>query len=80
MTPDEISKFIPDEAVEAAGLEIFAHPEWSKTIWEANRLARAAIAAGLGKWPVQFSDVDAKGRDVLMLVFPLTQKDATDEW
>lgn len=41
-------------------------------------MADLAVAM-LAAWPVQFSDVDAKGRDVLMLVFPLSQKDATDE-
>ena len=61
-------KQIPDEVVEAAFDVLFS-----------DKGMRGAIAAGLTAWPVQFSDVDAKGRDVLMLVFPLTQKDANDE-
>jgi hypothetical protein len=70
-------KMIPDEVVEAAAIDL--RGGWGEAD-EAERdayrvAARAAIAAGLTAWPVQFSDVDAKGRDVLMLVFPLPQKD-----
>lgn len=61
-------KLIPDEVVEAARDALFS-----------DKGMRAAIAAALTAWPVQCSDVDAKGRDVLMLVFPLAQKDKSDE-
>ena len=89
MTPDEIYKLIPDEVVEAAARVLHANAEvFHDVLWDdlgdydqgAYRdEARAAIAAALTAWPVQCSDVDAKGRDVLMLVFPLAQKDKSDE-
>lgn len=43
-----------------------------------KHMTNLAVAM-LNAWPVQFADVDAKGRYVLMLVFPLPQKDAIDE-
>lgn len=79
MTHDEISKLIPQVVVEAVASVIASDDGWGFQATAYEETAREAIAAGLAAWPVQFSDVDAKGRDVLMLVFPLTQKDATDE-
>lgn len=65
MTPDELDKMIPDEVMEAYLAALYGEPGLPH---------RKAIAAGLTAWPVQFADVDAKGRDVLMLVFPLSQE------
>ncbi len=83
MTPDEISKLIPDEVVEAAmkGFEEAYEQSLNNEgeQHEPEQWMRAALASALTAWPVQCSDVDAKGRDVLMLVFPLTQKDKSDE-
>lgn len=56
MTPDQIAAMIPEEVVEAAAIGLCLaqgyiwerHPEFQPA-W--RREARAAIAAGLAKWP-----------------------------
>ena len=59
---------IPDEAYAAALQVALERPG------EIRPLILAAIKA----WPIQFSDVDAKGRNVMMLVspFPPQETDA----
>jgi hypothetical protein len=62
MTPDEIAKLIPPEVVKAAAIELCrkSYEHVPKYDWRADfstdcdywlSLARAAIAAGLAKWP-----------------------------
>lgn len=87
MTPDELSKLIPDEVVEAAARVLHANAEvFHDVLWDdlgdydqgAYRdEARAAIAAALTAWPGAYrSDPALFGHK---LILPLTQKDDTDE-
>jgi hypothetical protein len=82
MTPDEISKLIPDEVVEAAAIDL--RGGWGEAD-EAERdayrvAARAAIAAGLAAWPGAHEyNPNAEPFYGYHLILPLTQKDATDE-
>lgn len=74
MTPDEISKQIPDEV-------------WQELVNEVHRItgididedeARAAIAAGLAAWPRVFEEYmnTDEGYAEPCLILPLPQKEA----
>lgn len=85
MTPDEISKMIPDEVVEAAAIDLRGGwGEADEAERDAYRVAsRAAIAAALTAWPGAETANPMPATRLVMsrshtLILPLTQEPSND--
>ena len=73
MTPYQIKSMIPDEAVEKAARAIQAEMMGPLMNEPAQRIARAALAAGIAGWPgmdTGTADIDNESRDCIILPLP----------